>query len=115
MLFQRSLGRSPRNRSDFEHFMPKFTFALICHWMSIVFLLTADGSPPIRPPIWLTFWVSFQAWDWLRCPMLWSQCAWNRKLMGHWTPTGIEPKYYDDAKIGSILRSCKSQIFLLIK
>src|SRR6218665_1139143 len=38
------------------------------------FLFTADVSPPIRSTLHLlTFQVSFQAWDWLWYPMLWSQ------------------------------------------
>src|SRR6218665_598597 len=38
------------------------------------FFFTADVSPPIRSTLHsLTFYVSFQAWDWLWYPMLWSQ------------------------------------------
>src|SRR6218665_1881581 len=38
------------------------------------FFFTADVSPPIRSTFHLlTFWMSFQAWDWLWYPMLWSQ------------------------------------------
>src|SRR6218665_2344463 len=38
------------------------------------FFFTADVSPPIRSTLHLlTFLVSFQAWDWLWHPMLWSQ------------------------------------------
>src|SRR6218665_242186 len=38
------------------------------------FFFTADVSPPIRSTLHLlTFWVSFQAWDRLWYPILWSQ------------------------------------------
>src|SRR6218665_509405 len=38
------------------------------------FFFTADFSPPIRSTLHLLpFLVSFQAWDWLWSPMLWSQ------------------------------------------
>src|SRR6218665_3954116 len=38
------------------------------------FFFTADVSPPIRSTLHLlTFYMSFQAWDWLWYPMLWSQ------------------------------------------
>src|SRR6218665_2584436 len=38
------------------------------------FFFTADVSPPIRSTLHLlTLKVSFQAWDWLWYPMLWSQ------------------------------------------
>src|SRR6218665_1218563 len=38
------------------------------------FFCTADVSPPIRSTLHLLiFQVSFQAWDWLWYPMLWSQ------------------------------------------
>src|SRR6218665_3266710 len=38
------------------------------------FFFTADVSLPIRSTLHLlTFQVSFQAWDWLWYPMLWSQ------------------------------------------
>src|SRR6218665_1966918 len=51
-----------------------FPFALFCHWISIVFLLYADVSPPIRPTLHLlTFQTSLQAWDWLWYLVLWSQ------------------------------------------
>src|SRR6218665_929697 len=45
------------------------------------FFFTADVSPPIRSNLHLlTFKVSFQAWDWLWYPMLWSQ---RRNSGGH--------------------------------
>src|SRR6218665_3710628 len=38
------------------------------------FFFTADVSPPIRSTLrLLTFQVSYQAWDWLWYPMLWTQ------------------------------------------
>src|SRR6218665_1792994 len=38
------------------------------------FLFTADVPPPIRSTLHLlTFYVNFQAWDWLWYQMLWSQ------------------------------------------
>src|SRR6218665_2890992 len=42
------------------------------------FFFAADVSAPIRSTLHLlTFSVSFQTWDWLWYPMLWSQ-RWNR-------------------------------------
>src|SRR6218665_2929086 len=50
------------------------------------FFFTADVSPPIRSTLHLlTFWVSFQAWDWLWYPMLWSQRR-SRKLDPNFCP-----------------------------
>src|SRR6218665_2284275 len=37
------------------------------------FFFKANVSAPIRLTYLLTFYVSFQAWDWLWYPMLWSQ------------------------------------------
>src|SRR6218665_3220986 len=53
-----------------------FPFALICHWISIVFLLYGRRiyrHPFGRPTYLPTFKVSFQALDWLWYLMLWSQ------------------------------------------
>src|SRR6218665_640615 len=73
-----------------------FPFALICHWISIVFLLYV--SPPIRSTLHLlTFKVSFQAWDRLWYPMLWSQ-RWNsgahgaENLLQISALAGVEPR-----------------------
>src|SRR6218665_2163681 len=51
-----------------------FPFALICHWISIVFLLYGRriATHSVDPSL-THFLVSFQAWDWLWYPMLWSQ------------------------------------------
>src|SRR6218665_1999953 len=68
----------------------------ICHW--IRFFFTTDVSAPIRSTLHLLM-VSFQAWDWLLYPMLWSKrrsigCECSRNLVSkclpwpefeHWT------------------------------
>src|SRR6218665_633479 len=63
------------------------------------FFFTADISAPTRSTLHLfTFKVSFQAWDWLWYPMLWSQ-RWNRGAHGaeisisDFSPVrGVEPR-----------------------
>src|SRR6218665_3530143 len=49
-----------------------FPFALICHWISIVFLLYGRRitTHSVDPPL-THFLGEFQAWDWLWYPMLW--------------------------------------------
>src|SRR6218665_2469986 len=51
-----------------------FPFALICHWISIVFLLYGRriATHSVDPSL-THFLGEFQAWDWLWYPMLWSQ------------------------------------------
>src|SRR6218665_1508299 len=49
-------------------------FALICHWISIVFLLYGRriATHSVDPSL-THFLGEFQAWDWFWYPMLWSQ------------------------------------------
>src|SRR6218665_3762561 len=51
-----------------------YQFALICHWISIVFLLYGQCiATHLVDPSLTHFLGEFQAWDWLWYPMLWSQ------------------------------------------
>src|SRR6218665_1053097 len=76
-----------------------FPFVLICHWISIVFLLYGRriATHSVDPSLTHCLQVSFQAWDWLWYPMLWSQrrnkrCAWSRKLDPNFYPGRVEPR-----------------------
>src|SRR6218665_1080483 len=52
------------------------------------FFFTTDVSAPIRSTLQLlTFSVSLQAWDWLCCPLLWSQ---RRNSGAHGTEISIQ-------------------------
>src|SRR6218665_3227035 len=65
-----------------------FPFALICHWISIVFLLYGRRIATYSVDPSLThFLCEFQAWDWLWYPMLWSQ---RRKSGAHGAENSIQ-------------------------
>src|SRR6218665_2167057 len=64
-----------------------FSFALICNWISNVFLLYGRRIATHSVDHSLTFQVSFQAWDWLWYPMLWSQ---RRNSGGHGADNSIQ-------------------------
>src|SRR6218665_980178 len=96
-----------------------FIFALICHWISIVFLLYGRriATHSVYPSL-THFLGEFQAWDWLWYPMLWSQ---RRNSGAHGAENsiqisamaGVEPRTLTSSGRGCATRPVVLNLFRL--